>query len=203
VSIAINQQARLAAILLGSAFLLCVLVLHGPRAAAILDDVGERTRAFETLALCGGAWVLAGILPSLEDGRQGWNTTADKALEAGRYFLAISMAIFGLGHFQVARFVAGLIPAWIPWHLFWVYFTGIGFVAAGVSLATKRSVPLAATLLGLMFVLWVALVHAPRVAGALGNGNEWNSAFVAVAMGGAAFVAAGSPDRINNQGAEV
>jgi uncharacterized membrane protein YphA (DoxX/SURF4 family) len=54
VSIATNKLSRLAAILLGDAFFLCVVVCHGPRIAEILHNGGERSRAFETLALCGG-----------------------------------------------------------------------------------------------------------------------------------------------------
>jgi hypothetical protein len=49
---------------------------------------------------------------------------------------------------------------------------------------------LAASLLGLMFLLWVLLLHSPRVAGAAHNGNEWTSLFVALAMSGAAFLVA-------------
>src|SRR5438445_10855342 len=45
--------------------------------------------------------------------------------------------------------------------------------------------------LGTMFFLWVVLLHIPRVAGAIRNGNEVTSLFVAVAMCGLSFVLAG------------
>ena len=40
------------------------------------------------------------------------------------------MIVFGAQHFMYAAFIATLIPAWIPFHLFWVYFTGAGFIVA-------------------------------------------------------------------------
>jgi hypothetical protein len=45
-----------------------------------------------------------------------------------------------------------------------------------------------------MFLLWVVIVHAPRVAAAPHNANEWTSAFVALAMAGSAWSVAGSLD---------
>jgi hypothetical protein len=44
----------------------------------------------------------------------------------------------------------------------------------------------------LALFLWVVTLHAPRVAAALHNGNEWISLFVALAMSGGAFLVAGS-----------
>jgi uncharacterized membrane protein len=178
-----------------------VLVRRAPSIVAILHDVGERTRAFETLAMCGGALVLAGALPREPTGLEGWNAAADRVAAPGRYFIAISMAIFGIDHFLVPGLIAGLIPAWIPWHWFWVYFTAAGFIAAAVSIAIAKQMRLAGTLLALMFFLWVVLVHAPRVAAAPRNGNEWNSAFVALTMSGCALIVAGDPRHRLNQAA--
>ena len=48
------------------------------------------------------------------------------------------------------------------------------------------------SLLGLMFFLWVVILHAPRVAASPHNGNEWTSAFVALAMSGSALLVAGT-----------
>jgi uncharacterized membrane protein YphA (DoxX/SURF4 family) len=195
VSIAIEKKARPAAVLLGIAFFLSVLVRRAPSIVAILHDVGERTMAFETLAMCGGALVLAGVLPREPANLEGWNAAAEKVAAPGRYFIGISMAIFGVDHLMVPGLIAGLIPAWIPWHWFWVYFTAAGFIAAAVSFAAGKHVLLAGTLLGLMFVLWVVLVHAPRVAASPHNGDEWNSAFVALTMSGCALIVARAPDQ--------
>jgi len=48
---------------------------------------------------------------------------------------------------------------------------------------------LAATWLGIMFLLWFVLLHIPRAISLHGN-DEWNSAFVALAFAGASFIVA-------------
>jgi uncharacterized membrane protein YphA (DoxX/SURF4 family) len=191
VCIAIKKFGRFASAVLSVGFFLCVLLMHLPRVEAILQDGVERTRAFETLAICGGATLVAASLPRKGVHLATFDDIVDKAAEFGRFFVAVSMAIFGLDHLLAARFVAGLVPSWIPWHLFWVYFTAFGFFAAAISMATKKFVSLVEALLGLMFLLWVVLLHVPRVAANLHNGAEWNSAFVALAMCGVALVAIG------------
>ena len=190
VSIATKKSARLAAFLLGSMFFLRVLLIHGPRLAANLHDPGPWTTTFEVLAMCGAALVLAGTLPVAQHSSQRWESAVDKTAVLGRFLFPISLVIFGIQHLMYARFVASLVPSWIPGHLFWAYFTGAAFIAAAMSIITGKSARLAATLLGLMFLLWVLLLHLPRVAVSPHNGNEWTSAFVALAMCGGAFVLA-------------
>ncbi len=191
-AILFGKKAPWAATLLGAMMLLLFLLLHMPRVAANLRDADKRTSAFEVLAMCGVALVLAGTLSDEQPGFQGWDNARDNAAKLGRAFFAISMVVFGVDHFLFARFVAGLVPSWIPAHLFWVYLTGAGFIAAAVSIMVNRYVSLLASLLGLMFLLWVLLLHAPRVVAALHNANEWTSAFVALAMCGGAFIVAGT-----------
>jgi uncharacterized membrane protein YphA (DoxX/SURF4 family) len=84
------------------------------------------------------------------------------------------------------------VPAWIPDRLFWAYFVGVAFVAAALCIAAQKAARLSAILLGLMFFLWVLIVHLPRVAAAPHNGNEWTSLFVALAMSGGALLIAGA-----------
>ena len=140
--------------------------------------------------MCGGAWVLAGILPEEPDKHFVWNVAAEHLIWPGLFLIAVSMAIFGVDHVIVDRYVATLIPSWIPWHLFWVYFTALGFIAAGVSVVSRKYLRLSGVMLGLMFFLWVVLVHAPRIARSPHNGNEWNSGFVCLAMSGCTFILA-------------
>jgi uncharacterized membrane protein len=187
--IAIENSAWAAA-LLTTLFALCLLLLHAPRIPSLLHDLVERTRAFETLAVCGGVLVLTGILAREDAALQGWNTAAGYAIETGRWLFAISLAIFGLDHFQAARSVAALIWTWIPWHFFWAYFTGVCFVAAAVCIITRQLARPAVTLVGVMFFLWFVILHLPRVAAHMSAKEEWNSAFVALALSGSAFLTA-------------
>ena len=112
----------------------------------------------------------------------------DKLATLGRYLFSLPLLIYGLQHFLYASFIATLIPAWMPARLFLAYFTGVAFIAAGLSLTSGIAARLACVFLGLMFFLWTVLLHAPRVVTHLNNGDEWSSAFVAFAMAGASFL---------------
>lgn len=85
----------------------------------------------------------------------------DKLILLGPMFYAAPVAAFGTEHFTLTKMIASIIPAWIPWHYFWVYLIGACFIAAGLSLVTGIQARLAATLLSLTFFLFVALMHAP------------------------------------------
>jgi len=85
----------------------------------------------------------------------------DKLILFGPLFYAAPLAAFGTEHFTLTKVVASGVPAWIPWHLFWAYFVGVCFIAAGLSLATGIQARLAASLLGLTFFLFVVLMDLP------------------------------------------
>src|SRR6266849_7305594 len=114
----------------------------------------------------------------------------DKITTLGRLFIAIALVVFGVQHFMYAGFVAGLVPAWMPGRLFWAYFVGAAFFAAAAGILYKLMARPAATMLGVMFFLFVVLLHIPRIAGNSSNGNEWTSGFVALAMCGGAWILA-------------
>jgi hypothetical protein len=176
-AIAAKIQVRCAAILLAVTILLRVLLNFAPKLVANPRDPGPWTSGCELLSLCGAALVLAGF-PVL--------------VRIGRLLFALPLIIFGVQHFMYARYVATLVPSWIPAHLFWSVFVGIAFVTSAISIATLIKGRLAATSLGIMFLVWVLVLHLPRVVASPHNGNEWTSAFVALAMSGAAFLVAGS-----------
>lgn len=190
--IVVNKVARLAAIMLGIMLLLWVLLLQAPNLAVRPDNGNVWTTAFETLALCGVAWVLAGSLTTGQNPRRRWAGIVSLLAASGRICFGISMLVFGSLHFIYARFVATLVPVWMPGRLFWAYFTGAAFVAAGLSIATRMQARLAATLLGVMFGAWVIILHAPRVAANPVKRDEWTSLLIATAMCGGAWLLAGS-----------
>lgn len=85
----------------------------------------------------------------------------DKLILFGPIFYAAPIAAFGTEHFTTTNVIASLVPQWIPWHLFWAYFVGACFVAAGLSLVTGIYTRLAASLLALTFFLFVVLMDVP------------------------------------------
>jgi uncharacterized membrane protein len=108
----------------------------------------------------------------------------------GQVFVAISLVIFGVQHFIYGGFVATLVPAFMPGRLFWAYFVGVAFFAAAIGILTRMLARPAATMLGVMFFLFVVLLHIPRIVGSWHDGNEWTSGFVALAACGGAWILA-------------
>ena len=77
----------------------------------------------------------------------------------GRVFVAAPLALFGTGHLVGAHFLVPLVPAWMPWRLFWVYSVGLAEIAASASIVAMKHVRLSATLLGIMFFIFVLTIH--------------------------------------------
>jgi uncharacterized membrane protein len=189
-AIAWEVRPRLAAIPLGALLLGCALVFQLPLAVEHPFDLGIRTAVFELLSLCGGAWTLAANLAPVRPRPEGAFRALEPVLRSGRYLFAVSAVVFGISHFLIPRFIASLIPPWFPGALFWAYFTGLAFIAAGVSIATRWMDRLAATLLGSMFLLWALFLHAPRLMQAAHSHDpdEWSSALIALGMCGASWL---------------
>jgi uncharacterized membrane protein YphA (DoxX/SURF4 family)/uncharacterized membrane protein len=85
----------------------------------------------------------------------------DKLILFGPIFYAAPLAAFGTEHFTLTKEIASLIPAWIPWHRFWVYFVGACFIAAALSMVTRIQARLSASLVASTFFLFVVLMDAP------------------------------------------
>ena len=192
VSIATGKMGRLVATLLGVVLLVYALCRYVPEWVTRLHDPGPWTVIFEILAMVGGAWVLAGSFPLDASLPQPSERLLFRLGVVGRYLIAVSWVVFGVQHFLYAGFVASLVPTWIPGHLFWAYFVGVAFFAAALAIAANKMMRLTGELLGTMFLLWVLLLHLPRVAGAPRNGDEATSLIVALAMSGVGFILAGA-----------
>lgn len=63
VSIASAWRGRLGATFLGAMFGIWVVILHAPRVYAAPHNGNEWTSLFVALAMCGGAWSIAGTIP--------------------------------------------------------------------------------------------------------------------------------------------
>src|SRR5947209_8033359 len=172
-SIATKKKANCACIALGIAFFLLAVLVYFPRLAANIHNPAPWTSGFELLAMFAGALVIAGSSQSSYLHFPGSSPNLTTTL--GQYLFAVSLLVFGTQHFLYARFIATLIPAWIPGHLFWAFFVGVAFFATALAIILRTGAVLTTSLLGLMFFLWVVLLHLPRVAASPHNGNEWTS----------------------------
>jgi hypothetical protein len=180
-----KRTVRMAAMVLGSLLFLCTLLLEAPKNAANIGDMSLRTSVFETLALATLGWLLPGP-----------GAVPDWLARGSRYLLGLSLIVFGVDHLIALAPIGALIPGWIPWHVFWIAFFGLGFIAAGVSIGFNFLERWGAAGIGLMFGIWVVTLHLPRVLGLYGipgaphNPNEWSSLFIAIALWGGSWALA-------------
>jgi len=184
-------RPRQSAIML-SGLLSLWLILQVPTLLANLHNGSKWTSAFECLALCSAAWVLAYALSDRATVRTSWNGRLRRLADIGRYGFGITLPVFGALHFIYWQYVASVIPGWIPGSpVFWAYFTGCAHVAAGLAILSGVQARLAATMLGIMFGSWVLIVHVPRVLASPHSQSEWTSLCVAIALCGGAWLMAG------------
>lgn len=114
-----------------------------------------------------------------------------KLFVLGPAFVAAGLAAFGMEHLVAARSIMQVIPSWIPGKLFWTILVGIALLAAAASLALQRYVRFAAPLLGLMFLLFVLLIHLPNVVARPKQSLLWAVLLRDLAFGGGAWALAG------------
>jgi uncharacterized membrane protein YphA (DoxX/SURF4 family) len=194
-----DVRAGVAARVLIVLFVAWIVLLHLP--SAFLQPSLLRSpwwiRTFETLALTGGALIVAGRASPQPRG---------SSVRWGRIAYGAALPVFGILHLIYPASVAALVPPWYPWPMFLAYFTGFAQVAAGAAIATGVLPRLSASLAGVMYGSWALTLHVPRnwcrlvgpceflpeVVGLQGARPELTSLFVAIGMCGAAWIVAGS-----------
>jgi uncharacterized membrane protein len=116
----------------------------------------------------------------------------DKWIELGPVFVAAPLAVFATEHFVAARAMAQIVPVWMPARLFWAYFVGCALIAAATSLVAMKFVRLSATLLGVMFLLFVLMLELPFALSHPGDRLGWNFVLRETSFAGGAWALAGN-----------
>jgi putative oxidoreductase len=80
----------------------------------------------------------------------------------GRIIYAVPFVIFGIFHFIDAGLLAGLLKGW-PIPEAFIYFSGLAFILAGVSILLNYKARLASLLLALLLLIIIVFVHLPGV----------------------------------------
>jgi uncharacterized membrane protein YphA (DoxX/SURF4 family) len=114
-------------------------------------------------------------------------------------FVAAPLAVFATEHFVTARAMEQMVPVWMPARLFWAYFVGCALIAAAASLVAMKFVRLSATLLGVMFLLFVLMLELPYAIAHPGDRLGWNFVLRETAFAGGAWALAGSQTSRNSQ----
>jgi uncharacterized membrane protein YphA (DoxX/SURF4 family) len=110
----------------------------------------------------------------------------------GRLVFGVCLPVFGISHLAYAQVTADMIPAYIPFHMFWAYFTGAAHIAAGLSILSGVLKRLGSLLFGVMTSGFVLLLHVPRVLGDPGSRMEWTMLGMSAVITAAAWCAAGA-----------
>jgi uncharacterized membrane protein len=108
-----------------------------------------------------GAVLATGVVAALLRGDWQRARGVEKLLIFGPLFYAAPLTAFGVEHFTQTKAIASLIPKWMPWHLFWTYAVGSGFVLGGFSLVTRILALLSARMIVFTFFMFVVLMDVP------------------------------------------
>jgi hypothetical protein len=125
---------------------------------------------------------------------RGW----DKLITLGCVFIAVPLAVFATEHFRGARFMQNMVPSWMRAHLFWAYFVGCALLAAATSLTVRKFVRLSSTLLGLMFFLFVCMIHIPIALAHPKDRFAWAIVLRDLSFAGGAWALAGLHSRASS-----
>ncbi|HVV04212.1 MAG TPA: hypothetical protein VHC96_08310 [Puia sp.] len=117
-------------------------------------------------------------------------TMSPAARYAVRLLFGIPWIIFGIQHYMYADFVGTLVPAFMPWRVFWAYFTGTAMFVAGLSFIIRWQTQLAAFLLGCLMLLYLLMVHPGMLTNEPQVGQHWTRFMQDIAIMGAAFALA-------------
>jgi uncharacterized membrane protein len=84
-------------------------------------------------------------------------------LFSGNLGMAIFIIFTGFSHFKLQKGMAMMIPEFIPGKMFWVYFTGVLEIAAGIGLLIPSIREITAILLIIFYVLvFIANINSSK-----------------------------------------
>ena len=191
VGLLIRRMAGAAARLLLVTFLLWLLLFRLPN-FLLLPAFAACWSVFPLSVMLAAAWVLYVWFATGWDRNHLSFVTGSNGLRIARVLYGLSLIFFGAAHFIDVKDTVSLIPNWLPGHLFWAYFTGCTFIAAGIAALTSLCARLAVTLSVLQITLFLFLVWLPIVATGSRNPFQWSETILNVALSAGGWVVADS-----------
>lgn len=146
----------------------------------------------ETAVIVAAVWALYARFAADSDKRLVGFMVGDKGVRGARVLFALALIAFGFSHFAYLDNTASLVPAWIPGHVFWAYFTGSAYLAAGLAVLIGVYARLAAALTAFQMGMFTLLIWLPIVAAGHVSADNWSEFVVSWAMTISAWVVADS-----------
>lgn len=162
IGLLVPRMAAIASRLLLATFLLWLLLFRLPN----FFLVGAFEAAWSVVPLMvmiAGAWVLYVWFASAWDRQHVSFISGKNGLRVARVLFGLSLIFFGAAHFIDVKDTVSLVPRWLPAHLFWAYFTGCAFIAAGLATLigfwARLAVALSTIQIGMfLFLVWIPIV---------------------------------------------
>jgi uncharacterized membrane protein len=120
-------------------------------------------------------------------------TTTEKL---GRYLFAFPWIIICVQHFMYVDFLTNLVPEYMPFRSFWVYFTGVAMLAVGVSFFINVKTELAALALTVMLLFFILQLHIPFIISDISSNQKWTRFIQDISIGAVAIGLSGKKSLI-------
>jgi hypothetical protein len=162
-----NKRAGVAAFSIGLIILVFSFLVRVVPTITTWEGALWSINAYKALALVGGSFIIAvsffdeGISELPRFLKRFISTKYLKFI--GIALLALFLVISGCSHFKYFENVLSYMPAYIPFHNFFVKFTGLCLVAGGIGLLIPYTRSWSALLSSTMIFAWFILLHIPRL----------------------------------------
>lgn len=191
IGLLLRPSAKLAARVLFIGLLLWLVVLRLPW--LIVDpQVNTWWPASSTSIILAAAWMIYASLAGEQGGHSPDFVNGETGVRIGRIMFGLGLIPIGLAHFLYLEATAPLVPAWLIWPVFWSYFTGAAFIAAGLGVIFGVLPRLAAALVTLQLFLLTFVVWMPLIIAGTMSAFQWNEFVVSILLTACAWVVAAS-----------
>jgi uncharacterized membrane protein len=191
IGLLVPRMAAIAARLLLAALFFWLLVFRLPN--FLLEPVFEACwSVFPLTVMLAATWVLYVWFAADWDRKHFSFVSSNDGLRIARVLYGLCLIFFGVAHFVDVKDTVSLVPHWLPGHLFWAYFTGGAFIAAGIATLIGFRARLAVALSAFQIALFLFVVWIPIVASGSKDPFQWSETILNTALLAGAWMVADS-----------
>ncbi|HEX4020875.1 MAG TPA: hypothetical protein VHX63_07015 [Acidobacteriaceae bacterium] len=191
IGLLVPRMATIAARVLLATLFLWLLLFRLPN--FFLEPIFQACwSVFPLAVMLAAAWVLYVWFAADWDRKHLSFVSSNNGLRIARGLYGLCLIFFGTAHFIDVKDTVSLIPHWLPGHLFWAYFTGCAFIAAGIATVLGFCARLAVALSAFQIALFLFVVWIPIVATGSRSPFQWSETIFTIALLAGAWMVADS-----------